>query len=135
MNYLTELIRLRDDEGTSGWAKETAKSILALKDRFESSEITSDKFIEGLESLRSGDEEAGPGSINNRAVIDNGIENLKKLEKENGFVEAINDKETGKKKQFFNLGPENDWKKLLDTKLKQDIEKEFETEMRELGYI
>ena len=33
MNYLTELIRLRDDEGTSGWAKETAKSILALKDR------------------------------------------------------------------------------------------------------
>ena len=46
MNYLTELIRLRDDEGTSGWAKETAKSILALKDRFESSEITSDKFIE-----------------------------------------------------------------------------------------
>ena len=69
------------------------------------------------------------------AVRSNSFENLKKLEKENGFVEAINDKETGKKKQFFNLGPENDWKKLLDTKLRQDIEKEFETEMRELGYI
>ena len=71
----------------------------------------------------------------NLAVRSNSFENLKKLEKENGFVEAINDKETGKKKQFFNLGPENDWKKLLDTELKQDIEKEFETEMRELGYI
>ena len=71
----------------------------------------------------------------NLAVKSNSFENLKKLEKENGFVEAINDKETGKKKQFFNLGPENDWKKLLDTKLKDDIEKEFETEMRELGYI
>jgi hypothetical protein len=71
----------------------------------------------------------------NLAVRSNSFENLKKLEKENGFVEAINDKETGKKKQFFNLGPENDWKKLLDTKLRQDIEKEFETEMRELGYI
>ena len=71
----------------------------------------------------------------NLAVKSNSFENLKKLEKENGFVEAINDKETGKKKQFFNLGPENDWKKLLDTKLRQDIEKEFETEMRELGYI
>ena len=69
------------------------------------------------------------------AVRSNSFENLKKLEKENGFVEAINDKETGKKKQFFNLGPENDWKKLLDTKLRKDIEKEFETEMRELGYI
>jgi len=71
----------------------------------------------------------------NLAVRSNSFENLKKLEKENGFVEAIHDKETGKKKQFFNLGPENDWKKLLDTKLRQDIEKEFETEMRELGYI
>ena len=79
MNYLTELLRIRDDEGTSGWAKETAKSILALKDRFESKEITADAFVEGLESLRSGDEEAGPGSINNRAAIDNGIEHLKKL--------------------------------------------------------
>ena len=52
MNYLTELIRLRD-EG-NGWAKETATSILALKGRFESSEITADKFLEGIESLRSG---------------------------------------------------------------------------------
>ena len=39
------------------------------------------------------------------------------------------------KKKFFNLGPENNWEKLLDINLKKDIEKEFETEMRELGYI
>ena len=71
----------------------------------------------------------------NHAVKSNSFENLKKLEKENGFIEAINDKETGEKKRFFNLGPENDWKKLLDIKLKEDIEREFETEMRELGYI
>ena len=71
----------------------------------------------------------------NHAVKSNSFENLKKLEKENGFIEAINDKETGEKKRFFNLGPENDWKKLLDIKLKEDIEKEFKTEMRELGYI
>ena len=71
----------------------------------------------------------------NLAVKSNFFENLKKLEKENGFAEAIIDKETGEKKQFFNLGPENDWKKLLDIKLKEDIEREFETEMRELGYI
>tara|TARA_E500000178_G_scaffold150326_1_gene150072 strand:- start:50 stop:904 length:855 start_codon:yes stop_codon:yes gene_type:complete len=71
----------------------------------------------------------------NHAVKSNSFENLKKLEKENGFIEAINDKETGEKKRFFNLGPENDWKKLLNIKLKEDIEKEFKTEMRELGYI
>jgi hypothetical protein len=71
----------------------------------------------------------------NHAIKSNSFENLKKLEKENGFIEAINDKETGEKKRFFNLGPENDWKKLLNIKLKEDIEKEFKTEMRELGYI
>ena len=71
----------------------------------------------------------------NLSVRSNSFENLKKFEKENGFVEAINDKETGEIKRFFNLGPENDWKKLLDIKLKEDIEKEFKTEMRELGYI
>ena len=71
----------------------------------------------------------------NLSVKSNSFENLKKLEKENGFVEAINDKKTGEIKRFFNLGPENDWKKLLDIRLKEDIEREFETEMRELGYI
>ena len=71
----------------------------------------------------------------NLAVRSNSFANLKKLEKENGFVEAISDKETGEKKRFFNLGPENNWEKLLDIKLKEDIEKEFKTEMRELGYI
>ena len=45
MNYLTELLRIRDDEGTTGWARETAKSILALKDRFESKEITADSVF------------------------------------------------------------------------------------------
>ena len=71
----------------------------------------------------------------NLAVNSNSFESLKKLENKNGFVEAIKDKETGEVKQFFNLGPENNWEKLLDIKLKEDIEKEFETEMRELGYI
>ena len=71
----------------------------------------------------------------NHAVKSNSFENLKKLETEGGFGEAIKDKETGKVKQFFNLGPENDWKKLLDDRLIDSIEKEFGTEMRELGYI
>ena len=60
---------------------------------------------------------------------------LKKLEKENGFAEAVSDKETGEKKRFFNLGPDNDWEKLIDKKLREDIEKEFKIEMIELGYI
>ena len=36
---------------------------------------------------------------------------------------------------FFNLGPKNDWRKLLDTKVKVNLEKAFEKEMIELGYL
>ena len=56
---------------------------------------------------------------------------------ENGldFAEAAKNKETGERKIFFNLGPKNNWEKLLDIEFKEDIEKEFKTEMCELGYI
>ena len=52
-----------------------------------------------------------------------------------GFSESISDKITGARKNFFNLGPNNNWQKLLDKKIVNEIEKKFENEMRELGYI
>ena len=39
------------------------------------------------------------------------------------------------KNLFFNLGPENDWKKILETKISSQIENSFEKEMKELGYL
>ena len=47
----------------------------------------------------------------------------------------MEDKNTGKIKKFFNLGPKNDWKSLLDEKIIKDIENKFEQEMIELGYL
>ena len=40
-----------------------------------------------------------------------------------------------KKKKFFNLGPENNWKNLLDKKIIDEIETKFSSEMKELGYL
>ena len=60
---------------------------------------------------------------------------MKKLEKEKGFAEAKIHPKTGEKITFFNLGPKNDWKKLLDPKIKIKIEKNFKKEMKELGYL
>jgi len=39
------------------------------------------------------------------------------------------------KKKFFNLGPNNNWKKNLEKKFIDRIEKSFNNEMKELGYI
>ena len=63
------------------------------------------------------------------------FKNMKKLENEKGFFEAMTDKNSEKKKPFFNLGPENNWKKILDGKVRIKIEKVFKDEMEELGYL
>ena len=39
------------------------------------------------------------------------------------------------KNLFFNLGPENNWEKILDLKTKEEIEANFKNEMSELNYI
>ena len=42
---------------------------------------------------------------------------------------------TENKNLFFNLGPENDWKKILKTKISNEVVFSFEKEMKELGYL
>ena len=63
------------------------------------------------------------------------FDNMQKLEKETGFGEGTINEKTGEKIPFFNLGPKNDWKKLLDQKIRFKIEKAFKKEMEELGYL
>ena len=77
-NFLAELIRVSTREGDS-WAKTTALEILKIKNNHDAGNITKENAITSLTALLSGAEEAGPGSLNDRAVIDNGIEQLKKL--------------------------------------------------------
>ena len=60
---------------------------------------------------------------------------MSNLEKKEGFIEAKINPQNKKVIPFFNLGPKNDWRKLLDTKVKVNLEKAFEKEMIELGYL
>ena len=63
------------------------------------------------------------------------FEMMQKLEAKESFVEASENLQTGEKIKFFNLGIKNDWKKLLDKKIKENLEKELEQEMKELKYL
>ena len=64
------------------------------------------------------------------------FEVLKKNEIKKGFSEAVTDrKDKNKKISFFNLGPKNDWKKILDENLKDKIEQVFKNELKELNYF
>lgn len=67
----------------------------------------------------------------NNAIEANSFLKLKKIENSKGFTENISQK----KGNFFNLGPENDYNKLLDAQIKKEIEFLFFNEMKELKYL
>ena len=71
----------------------------------------------------------------NNVLENTNFDQMQKLESENGFVESMNDKKTGNKVKFFNLGEKTSWKNSLKTSIKNQIENEFKKEMKELGYL
>ncbi len=71
----------------------------------------------------------------NKIIKSTEFEKMKDMENKESFKESIIDKKTGKKRPFFNLGPQNDWKKILGEHNKEKIEKAFEKEMKELNYL
>ena len=64
------------------------------------------------------------------------IYNLKfeEIEKNKGFEESTLSPD-GIRKTFFNLGPNNNWEKILSQKIVSQIENRFKTEMKEIGYL
>ena len=68
------------------------------------------------------------------AISSNSFAKLKKIEEIEGFSENVK-VDFKPQVNFFNLGPENDYKNLLDEKISKEIEKLFYSEMKELGYI
>ena len=71
----------------------------------------------------------------NKAIKSTYFKKVKNLEQKEIFFEGVLDKNTGKRKIFFNLGPNNDWRRFLDDKIKIKLEKAFEKEMIELEYL
>ena len=69
------------------------------------------------------------------AINSSSFDKLQAMEEIHGFTESIEKKKTGEKNKFFYLGPKNDWTKILDKKIADEISSKFEPEMKELGYL
>jgi len=69
-----------------------------------------------------------------KAIETCSFRNLQQLETDGKFKEQTVDKQN-KSVKFFHLGPENDWKKILDKNISREIENKFKAEMEELGYL
>ena len=63
------------------------------------------------------------------------FESLKKMEQQGHFTESVFSKNSSKKINFFNKGPNNIWKDNLQKDIQEEIELKLKKEMLELGYL
>jgi hypothetical protein len=66
------------------------------------------------------------------AVSSTSFHKLKEKEKNEGFSEAPKSRVDDSKIPFFNLGPKNDWKKILNDDLKIKLNEIFKKKLEEL---
>ncbi len=69
------------------------------------------------------------------SVNSTSFQKLKENEIKHGFSESIKSRSENKQIPFFFLGPKNDWKKILNDNMKKKLNKVFEKNLKELGYI
>ena len=92
------------------------------------------EVIEFINKTAKIDEKINISKIKN-TLNSTSFSKLKKKEAKHGFSEAVISQINKKKKiTFFNLGPENDWRKILNKDLKEKLNKIFKNELDELYY-
>ena len=107
--------------------------LIKYEDLISKREETFLKILRFLFKLRNINFVVDQNKLNN-VINTTSFENLKKLEKQNGFTEHVKDKQ-GKKIVFFDKGAKRDWVNSLDKDMTAEIEKTFNKEMTELGYL
>ncbi len=114
------------------WTKKNSNLLLIkYEDLISNTESVMERIVIFLRKFMT--VEVSPEKIKN-IIRTTSFNNLKNLEEKGLFGENVYD--TSKNKiRFFNKGPSNDWTKVLDKKIQDDIEKVFGKEMKELGYI
>ena len=125
------------DFNYNSWKKfELKKKYLLIKyeDLVNKKKNTLLKIFRFLESLGASKFKIDMVKLN-KAIKSTEFDKMKDLEKKEVFYEGVLDIKTGKRKVFFNLGPKNDWRRILDQKNKEKIEKFFKNEMIELAYL
>ena len=120
----------------NSWKNFNKNKILFIKyeDLIKNKEAILKKIILFLSNLTKSNIQEDKNKIQN-VIKTTSFDELKKNESKNGFFEASTDKKTNKKKIFFNLGPKNNWRELLDKETVDQVNTLFQKEMLQLGYL
>ena len=108
--------------------------LIHYEDLIKEKDKTFNKILKFIHNLKKVEFFLDKKKFNN--VLDStDFERVQKLEIQTGFEESAINKKTGKKVKFFNLGAKTNWQSSLEPKLQNEIQKAFEKEMKELGYM
>ena len=117
------------------WIENKRFPVLVIKyeDLMDQTFVTFKNVIDFINNITqnkvSFNKERAKNSIKNTS-----FRNLQKLEKEHGFAEALKEKGSEKKIKFFNLGQENNYKKLLPADLINEMNKYYKKELVQFNY-
>ena len=113
--------------------KEIPIKIIRYEDLLKETYVVFKDIIEFTNKILNIKEKIDKNKIKN-SVSSTFFDKLKNEEKKNGFIEAVSSKKNKKKIPFFYLGPDNDWKKILDKGQQSEFNDIFEEDLKELGY-
>jgi len=113
--------------------KEIPIKIIRYEDLLKETYVTFKDVIEFINKTLHIKEKINKDKLKN-SVGSTFFDKLKNDEKNNGFIEAVPSKNNKGKIPFFNLGPDNDWKKILDKDQQTKLTDMFKEDLIELGY-
>ena len=146
-NYIYDVVNVKKDgysdfQFISSWSmnykswnvqKKIPIKIIKYEDLLEETFVVFQDIVEFINKTLNIKEKINKDKLKN-SVRSTYFDKLKNEEKKSGFVEAVLSKKNQKKIPFFNLGPNNDWKKILDKNQQSKINDIFRSDLKELGY-
>tara|TARA_B100000787_G_scaffold63912_1_gene46952 strand:+ start:101 stop:955 length:855 start_codon:yes stop_codon:yes gene_type:complete len=113
--------------------KEIPVKIIRYEDLLKETYVVFKDIIEFTNKILNIKKKIDRNKIKN-SVSSTFFDKLKNEEKKNGFIEAVSSKKNKEKIPFFYLGPDNDWKKILDKGQQSEFTDIFKEDLKELGY-
>ena len=108
--------------------------IIRYEDLLSNTYYTFEELIKFINSILKIEIKIDERKLKN-SINSTSFEKLKNYEKNYGFSEAINSKNNNQNIPFFYLGPDNDWKKLLDQNFKEKLNNIFNKSLKYFSYI
>ena len=119
----------------SSWTKmnEFKKILIRYEDMILHPEKTFRQLISFTNALSNHEDNIDEEKFQN-AINSTSFENMKNSEKKGEFKESVNSPLNNSKREFFYLGPKNNWKNLLDDKMLSKMNQYYGNDLKLLRY-